>query len=271
MRYTSLIAFFTSLIGAALANPLLLGMLKDSGTTSLNYKKEEIPIAMGLLFVLVQSISLGILAIFMDSNFEFIFLYLFAISLMGLIGLLDDLTGDIGIKGFKGHVKAFFRGKLTSGGIKAGMGFLISLFVAIFISDNFIGIIINSLSIALFTNLINLFDLRPGRASKVFILISLLMLFTGRNQGYGFLLSSFYGILFVYLPLDLKAQAMMGDIGSNVLGMTLGIYCGLGHGRIGQAIYLIGLLLIHILAEKVSFSEIIARNKFLNYIDQLGR
>lgn len=271
MNYISVIVFFTSLIGAAVANPLLLGMLKDSGTTSLNYKKEMIPIAMGLLFVLVQTISLGILAIFLDPSYDFIILYLFAISLMGLIGLLDDLRGDIGIKGFRGHIKAFLKGKLTSGGLKAGMGFLISLFVAIFISNNFLEIIINTLSIALFTNLINLFDLRPGRASKTFILLSLLMLFTGQNQGYGFLLFSFYGILFVYLPIDLKAQAMMGDIGSNVLGLTLGIYCGVSQGIVGQVLYLIALVLIHFLAEKISFSQVIAGNKFLSFIDQLGR
>ncbi len=35
--------------------------------------------------------------------------YLMAFVLMGLVGgLLDDLVGEKDIKGFKGHIKAFF-------------------------------------------------------------------------------------------------------------------------------------------------------------------
>ena len=33
--------------------------------------------------------------------------------------------------------------------------------------------------------------------------------------------------LLIYFPMDLKAKAMMGDVGSNILGITLGIYCTL--------------------------------------------
>ena len=271
MNYINLIVFGISLILSYIASPMLLDMFKSSGTTKLNYRKENIPISMGLLFVLIQFISLSIILIFRENSLEYIILYLFAITLMGLTGLLDDLTGDEGIKGFKGHIKAFFKGKLTTGGLKAGIGFLISLFVSTFISDNLIQIVINTLLIALFTNLINLFDLRPGRALKLFILISIIMLFSNETNEYNFVLYSFYGILFIYLQLDLKGMALMGDIGSNVLGMTLGIYCGFTHSIIMKSIYLLILIIIHIMAEKISFTKIIENNKILNFIDKLGR
>ncbi len=271
MNYINLIVFIISLLLSYIGSPLILDMLKRGGSTKLNYRNEDIPIGMGLLFVLIQFISLGIIIILCNKNFQYIISYLFAITLIGMIGLLDDLTGEEDIKGFKGHIKSFFKGVLTTGGMKAGVGFLIALFISIMISDNFIDIVVNTLLIALFTNLTNLFDLRPGRALKVFILISLIMLFSNQINEYNFIIYSFYGILCIYLPLDLKAMAMMGDVGSNVLGMTLGIYCGLTHSLIGKLIYLFILIFLHVMAEKVSFSKIIEKNKFLNFIDNLGR
>ncbi len=43
---------------------------------------------------------------------------------MGLTGLLDDLTGGMKVlKGLKVILRLFFKGKLTTGGLKAGIGF----------------------------------------------------------------------------------------------------------------------------------------------------
>ena len=63
----------------------------------------------------------------------------------------------------------------------------------------------------------------------------------------------------------------MGDVGSNVIGITLGIYCALTQTLLAKSIYLLMLILIHILAEKVSITKVIENNKILNYIDNLGR
>ena len=271
MNYINVIVFGTSLILSYIASPMILDMLINAKATKLNYRNESIPISMGLLFIFIQFVSLSVVLFLTDNFLEYIVLYLFSITLMGMIGLLDDLIGDENVKGFKGHIKSFFKGKLTTGAMKAGTGFLISLFISIIISANLLEIIINTFLIALFTNLINLFDLRPGRAIKIFILISIIMLFSNEFNEYNFILFSFYGILFIYLPMDLKAISMMGDIGSNILGMTLGIYCGLTHNIISKSIYLFILILIHIMAEKISFSKMIEKNKVLNFIDKLGR
>ena len=271
MNFIGLLSFIISMILSFVGVPMIFNMLTRSKTLGLNYKKEEIPICMGLLFVFVQTISISIILFLTKAKAKYIISYLFALTLMGMVGLLDDLIGDKNVKGFKGHIKSFFEGVLTTGGIKAGIGFFIALFISIIISKNPVDIIINTLLISLFTNLTNLFDLRPGRSIKVFILLSIMMLFTGNVNEYNFLLYSFYGILVVYFPLDLKAKAMMGDVGSNVLGITLGVYCGLTHGLVGKSIYLFILIVIHIMAEKISFSKIIEDNKVLNFIDNLGR
>ena len=271
MDYTSILSFVISVVISYIGAPMIWNMLHKSNTFSSNYRNEDIPICMGLLFMFVQSISISIILLLIQDNVKYIISYLFAFTLIGLTGLLDDLIGDKNVKGFKGHIKSFFKGNLTTGGIKAGIGFFVALFIAVIISKNLIEIIVNTLIIALFTNLTNLFDLRPGRSIKVFILISIIMLFTSDIKGYNFLLYSFYGILVIYFPLDLKAKSMMGDVGSNVLGITLGVFCGFTHNLIVKFVYLFLLIFIHIMAEKISFSKIIEDNKVLNFIDNLGR
>lgn len=80
--------------------------------------------------------------------------------------------------------------------------------------------------------------------------MSIIMLLTSTIIEYNFILYSIYGILFIYFPIDLKAKAMMGDIGSNAIGITLGVYCILTQTILARLIYLLILVVVHILAEK---------------------
>ncbi len=84
--------------------------------------------------------------------------------------------------------------------------------------------------------------------------MSIIMLLTSTIIEYNFILYSIYGILFIYFPIDLKAKAMMGDIGSNAIGITLGgVYCILTQTILARLIYLLILVVVHILAEKNIF------------------
>lgn len=267
----NIISLLISAIVSILGTPFIFSMLKDSNCLCLNYKKEEIPSSMGLLFIIVQITTIVLINFYLNKNNNIIMLYLVGFVLIGLVGLLDDIIGDEKIKGFRGHIKSFFKGKLTTGGLKAGIGLLISLLISLYISNSFIEAVINILLVALFTNMINLFDLRPGRASKVFIIIAIILMFTSLNSNFNFMLFSFFGILIRYLPMDLKAKSMMGDIGSNTLGFTLGSYCVFTHNLKGKIIYLIFLIILQMSSEFISFSKIIEKNKFLNFLDELGR
>ncbi|MDR0350191.1 MAG: hypothetical protein LBH64_01405, partial [Coriobacteriales bacterium] len=89
-------------------------------------------------------------------------------------GLFDDWAGCNKIKGFSGHLKALARGRLTTGGLKfLGIGFL-SLFLAISLyytgAASLPRVLLVTCAIALSANLLNLFDLRPGRAQKMYAL-----------------------------------------------------------------------------------------------------
>lgn len=271
MANIEIMSFVLSFVLSYIGVPMILNMLIENNVVSQNYKGDDIPYTMGLSFVFIHTISVYLIMLIYKFKMTNIALYLISFILMGLVGLLDDLIGDKNIKGFKGHIKSFIKGKLTTGGIKAGTGFLLSLLISLLISKNIIEIIINTLIIALFTNLINLFDLRPGRSIKVFILISTIMLITSNVKEFNFFFYSFYGILVIYLPLDLKGKAMMGDVGSNILGITLGIYCAFTQVFEAKIIFLIALIVLHVLAEKVSFTQIIEDNRLLKFIDNLGR
>lgn len=270
MDYMDILVIIMAIVLSYIAVPILLKILIKGNAFGINYKKEKIPNCMGLLFIFIQVFNLSLSYLISTDKSNYI-IYLFSLVLMGLIGLLDDLIGEKEVKGLKGHIINFLKGNPTTGGIKAGVGFLISLFVSIILSKNILEIIVNAFVIALFTNLINLFDLRPGRSIKVFILFGIILLSTSNTFEYNKILYSFFGILFIYLPIDLKAKAMMGDVGSNTMGITLGIYCALTQSIQVKIIYMLILIAIHILAEKVSFSKIIENNRLLKFLDDLGR
>ena len=266
-----IISFAISIILSYIGLPMIKDLLLNANVVCENYESKTIPISMGLLFIFIQVATLGTMEILFDFNSNFNLVYLLGISFIGLIGLLDDLIGEKKIKGLKGHIKSFFKGVLTTGAIKAFLGFFIALVVSSSISYTLVDFIINSLLIGLFTNFINLFDLRPGRATKVFLIISILLFLTSFKNENIYILFSFWGILIPYIGLDLKAKAMMGDVGSNALGFTLGIYTASYFNTMTRGIILLILIIFHIMAEKVSFSKVIDGNRFLKFLDNIGR
>jgi UDP-N-acetylmuramyl pentapeptide phosphotransferase/UDP-N-acetylglucosamine-1-phosphate transferase len=199
-----------------------------------------------------------------------IFMFMFGMISMFFAGILDDIVGNRDVSGLKGHFKSLLKGKLTTGGFKAIFGGFVGVVISIGVSSNIFDIIINTLIIALSTNLMNLLDLRPGRAIKVYLFLAILIFLTIAGYPKGLLLLIVPSVL-VYFTHDLKAKAMMGDTGSNVLGISIGILVAMGYGLGVRVGWLVFLIFIHLLTEKYSLTKIIEQNKFLNFIDKLGR
>lgn len=270
MNWILLMSFGLSILLTYIFLPFVKDMLTTSKVLCKNFKGEKIPNAMGIVFVFSHLITIGIIQMTIGFKDDFHFVYLLGFVFVGLIGLLDDLIGDKTIKGLKGHIKSLFQGRLTTGGIKAFLGLFIALIVSSYISYGLVDFLVNGLIIGLFTNLINLFDLRPGRAVKTFIFISIILLilkFANNN----YIILSIYGILIPYVSLELKSKVMMGDTGANVLGYALGVYYTSNFELLSRIIILIILILLHLFAERLSFSKIIDNNKILKYIDNIGR
>lgn len=250
--------------------PLVEKLYIDSGFVKENYRGDFIPCSMGIIFITnILFVSLFILKIEAKTNYTEILMIMIGTMTMGFIGLIDDFIGNNHVKGFKGHLKMLLNLELTTGGLKLILGGIVSILISLIVSTNLINFLINILIISLCTNLINLLDLRPGRAIKSFLIVSLPIVFFVTSL-YQTILISFIGTALAYLPYDIKGKSMLGDTGANILGFILGIIATTFSIKIKIAV-VIFLILSNLYSEKYSISRLISHNKILSFIDELGR
>ncbi|SFF93947.1 UDP-N-acetylmuramyl pentapeptide phosphotransferase/UDP-N-acetylglucosamine-1-phosphate transferase [Desulfotomaculum arcticum] len=251
----------------------LLRMITAAGFVRPNYRGEAIPLGAGIIFFVSALITVTLLIVFWPQNLRSLALvFLFSIGGATCLGLIDDFWGTRDATGLLGHFKALLSGRLTTGAVKAIGGGLIAIIVAVQLyPGNWLRIIDSSLIIALSINLVNLFDLRPGRAGKIFILACIVIMPPALGRPEAVMAAIILGSVLAYLGADLKARAMMGDAGSNTLGMVVGVTAAAVLDGYFRILYLAVLVLIHIITERYSLTSIISGNVFLNYLDMLGR
>lgn len=192
----------------------------------------------------------------------------------GVLGGYDDLAGSGSSRGFKGHLTALARGEVTSGAVKIlGIGAtgLAAAAAAGSPAPSRTGrafdTLVNGAIIAGSANLMNLFDLRPGRAVKVGLIAGAPLALTRSGSA---VVAAPLGAAAALLPEDLGERAMLGDTGANALGALLGL-AATRLGRGPRLAVLTGLAGLNAASEFVSFTKVIAGNPVLNRIDMLGR
>jgi hypothetical protein len=198
-------------------------------------------------------------------------------------GLFDDWAGSNKVRGFKGHLQALVRGRLTTGGLKfLGIGFL-SLFLAISLyydgATSIPRVILVTCVIALTANLMNLFDLRPGRAQKIYILglvfalICIVAFGVIRLTGWDLAALTLAGLgpIIAVWRFDLGERGMIGDAGANSMGAFLGFLYATALPIWALVVVTIGLAVVNLLSERVSFTRIIEGNAVLSALDEWGR
>jgi len=97
-------------------------------------------------------------------------------------GGYDDLAGSGSRRGFRGHLGALAKGEVTTGAVKLGGIGATGLVSAVLLGGGPADVAINAGLVAGGANLLNLFDLRPGRALKV-ALASGTLLAVGARRG----------------------------------------------------------------------------------------
>ncbi|HEX6235106.1 MAG TPA: hypothetical protein VFZ63_18400 [Jiangellaceae bacterium] len=185
----------------------------------------------------------------------------------GAAGLYDDLAGDSASKGLRGHLTALARGEVTTGAVKIGVIGAAGLAGAALVSDNVLDTVVGGAAVAGQANLLNLFDLRPGRAIKVSLLHAPLAL----AGPAGPVAAAGLGAAAAVLPGDLGERTMLGDAGANALGAAVGLALVAREGRAGRLIHLAAVTALTLASEKVSFTQVIAGNPALRWLDELGR
>ncbi|UQU67308.1 hypothetical protein COUCH_14005 [Couchioplanes caeruleus] len=206
----------------------------------------------------------------------------------GAVGFYDDVVGNRPeqktAKGFKGHLGALREGRVTSGLVKiAGVGAASLAAAALLARDPLVrahpararggvlrrsgDVLLGAGVIAGTANLLNLLDLRPGRAIKAATIIGA-PLVAGRG---GAMTAGTLGAGAALLPDDLGETVMLGDAGANALGALLGVALAARTGPAGRALALTVLAGLTAASEKVSFTKVIQDTPWLRELDALGR
>jgi hypothetical protein len=180
-------------------------------------------------------------------------------------GAYDDLAGSGDRRGFRGHLGALRHGEVTTGAVKLGGIGVTGLATAVLAGGSPADVVINAGLVAGGANLLNLFDLRPGRAIKVAAASGALLGAAGQES-----VAVPLGAALALLPEDLGERAMLGDAGANALGAMLGASAA-GLSRPARIALLAGIAGLTAASEKVSFTKVIARTPALNWLDMLGR
>lgn len=196
------------------------------------------------------------------------------------IGLADDFDSDpTSAKGLKGHLAALSRGEMTTGAMKlvgiSGTALASAALMGAGRNRTRIGAGVDALTsgalIAGTANLINLFDLRPGRALKV---TALMVAGLALDPSYPYrrdLVPAILGVALGAAPGDLREETMLGDVGANSLGGLVGVALA-NHPRPWVRAGALGAVTGLILAsEKVSFSKVIDRTAIFAQVDSWGR
>jgi hypothetical protein len=236
--------------------------LKASGGTATFFLWLLLYIPTSLTFVLLKGHSyteLLLFAFILISSFTF--------------GFLDDISPDIG-KGFKGHLKLLFQGRISSGILKIfGIG-LTSLLFYSFFTLNLYDLLLSAALISLCANFFNLLDLRPGRCIKFFLLFNFLFILLGlkylKVEWWICEVLLFSPSVFV-LWYDLKEELLLGDSGSNMLGVWIGVSIAIYASFIWKMIFVALLLVLNLSSEFISFTYWIEKIYPLRWFDNLGR
>jgi UDP-GlcNAc:undecaprenyl-phosphate GlcNAc-1-phosphate transferase len=199
-------------------------------------------------------------------------------------GAYDDLAGSGDRRGFRGHLGALRHGQVTTGAVKLGGIGATGILSAALAGGSPADVVINAGLIAGSANLLNLFDLRPGRAIKVAVASGALLAGSSRRRPSSLppLVVSVLPPLaavsvlpplaaaVALLPEDLGERAMLGDAGANALGAMLGASAA-GLARPARIALLAGITALTAASEKVSFTKVIERTPALRWLDMLGR
>lgn len=262
--------------GAAVAARVVLAALtatgpgRSAGWRAVNYRGEPVSLLAGPVVVLAGAAG-GLAARAVPTRTRLAA----AVAAGGALcaGRYDDrYAGQDGArpaKGFAGHLGALARGRVSTGVAKViGIG-ASGLAAGALARRDATEALLAGAVVAGTANMVNLLDLRPGRALKGTLLAGAPLL-TGPGPG-GEVLAGALGAVAGLLPVDLSERTMLGDAGANGLGALLGVGLAAGASRRRLALLLLLLAGLTAASEVVSFSTVIERVPPLRWLDRLGR
>ncbi len=271
---------------AALIAPGMLEMLTRAGVVRENYRGLVLPAASGCVMLVAALLTLAPFAALdeladtssLRPDLSDALVYVLGVAVLGLV---DDLLGGRvpaggpnhmqAPRGWRGHARAAAGGHVSTGVLKAVGALGLALYVTSGEGKPADEYLVGVAVLLLATNLFNLLDLRPGRAGKTFVALGAALTVAMWDTGPLRTLGIFIGPALVLLPYDLRERAMLGDVGSNLLGALAGIWLVLTLGAEGELVALAVLALVTLYAEFRSISALVEKSPPLRWLDSLGR
>ncbi|MBO1332029.1 hypothetical protein [Streptomyces sp. VRA16 Mangrove soil] len=165
----------------------------------------------------------------------------------GACGAYDDVagTGDPR-RGFRAHLGALRHGELTSGAVKLFGISAAGLVAGALLKERPVDKALAGVVVAGTAHLLNLVDVRPGRAAQVALALGAPGLLRGP------LAAAPMAAAAAVLPEDLGERGMLGDSGAHALGAALGVAIVAGNGRAGLVAHAAGLVAATVYGDRVS-------------------
>jgi UDP-N-acetylmuramyl pentapeptide phosphotransferase/UDP-N-acetylglucosamine-1-phosphate transferase len=277
---TWLLAIATGCAASVLVLGAGRGVLASPALMRENYRRHSLPTAGGLIMLLgllvVESgrSVVGAAGIGGEPGLTIErTLVLFAVLGFGFLGLFDDLLATGESRGFRGHLGAAVRGRITTGFVKlAGGGMVAVILVATPGFADGRRLILDAVLVAVCANLANLFDRAPGRTVKVGLLAYVPLAIALGSDPVGVAIAPVMGGAVALFGADLRERLMLGDTGANIIGAVLGLGVVLGvESAVTRGIILGVVVALNVVSEFVSFSRIIERVAVLRTVDRWGR
>ncbi len=276
--------FAVALASAAILAPAVLRALIAQGHTKANYRRRQLPCPFGLLALAASLLALIPLMLVQRLASAEVFhpealpIAVYALGVMAL-GLIDDTLGESrsdGIdrpvqRGLRGHGAALLRGEFSTGALKAAGSIGLALFAMSYFSLSNERWLLAAGVLVLATNVFNLLDLRPGRSTKVFVLLGLGLAIGSAGLRPLWSLGLFAAPALLAGFYDLRERAMLGDTGANLLGALAGLWLVLTLSGTGQLVALVLLAAVTLYGELRSISALVERIPGLRELDSWGR
>jgi UDP-GlcNAc:undecaprenyl-phosphate GlcNAc-1-phosphate transferase len=267
--------FVLALVAAAALAPSFLRALSENGHTKANYRKLSVVFPFGVLSLAAALIALIPLALMQRLEVaevfhpETLFVIVYALG-VGFLGLVDDTLGGEP-RGWRGHGTAALRLQFSTGTLKAAGSLGLALYATSYAGLSTARWLLASAVLVLATNAFNLLDLRPGRATKVFVLLGAGLTIGAVSVRPLWTLGIFVGPALIAGVYDLRERAMLGDTGANLLGALAGLWLVLTLSELGLAIALAILVVITVYGELRSITKLVERVPLLRELDSWGR
>ncbi len=283
----------------ALGVRMLVPSLEASAWVVPNYRGRKVFLGLGIVWVF-WALALTVGSMVMGSALAVagrppLATVVILVLLAFVFGAVDDVFGTSADKGFRGHLRGMAKGRLTTGGLKllgiVAAGLWAAVEVAMSRRDAgdwsqvevIAGVATGAVLIAGSANLVNLLDLRPGRALKGYLAL-LAVSFAA------WVFSAHWGVAPARTALilvataawlvgpvlavwryDLSERGMLGDAGANAAGALAGLALMVSLPPWGIAVAALVVAGLNLASERFSFSRVIEQNRLLSRVDRLGR